>query len=324
MATVAMNQSDLATAEHVEQIDDLLRRKPPEGSGVLLVGRVAYDRAGAGAHAGPSVEAGRRGPALIMGRQPSWDPLPATLDEIEAIAALSPWPEQTIALKSNQASEDGLRLWMPRCRYIHLATHGFFADAAFRSAFHLDPRRERFRMGGIELAGWKSTVTARNPLILSGVVLAGANRPSREPAAATSRADGILTAEEVAERDLTATELVVLSACETGLGEVAGGEGVLGLQRAFSLAGAHSVIASLWKIEDRATKALMSELYRNLWDRKSPMGKAQALRHAQLRMLGKEASAGPTTPRGVGGFASVATAGHPFFWAAFQLHGDWR
>jgi CHAT domain-containing protein len=91
--------------------------------------------------------------------------------------------------------------------------------------------------------------------------LAGANvRPTP-----IGHDDGILTALKVAELDLSGVELAVLSACETGLGEVAGGEGLLGLQRAFQVAGAHSVVASLWKVGDEPTRALMARFYENLW-----------------------------------------------------------
>ena len=122
------------------------------------------------------------------------------------------------------------------------------------------------------------TVTGWHPGLLSGLVLAGANQPT-EP----DRDDGILTAIEVASLDLTNVDLAVLSACETGLGEVAGGEGILGLQRAFQTAGARSVVAGLWKVPDRATQMLMTRFYENLWDKK--MSKLEALRQAQIWML---------------------------------------
>ena len=91
---------------------------------------------------------------------------------------------------------------------------------------------------------------------------------------------GILTAESVAGLDLGKLELVVLSACETGLGDVAGGEGVMGLARAFHLAGGRNVIASLWKVDDEATAALMTVFYQELWINKRPL--IEALREAQL------------------------------------------
>src|SRR5262249_46617334 len=125
-------------------------------------------------------------------------------------------------------------------RYVHLATHGFFREA--------------------------SAEGVRNPLLLSGVVLAGANRRAEE---------GLLTAEEVGGLDLRGCRLAVLSACETGLGGTVGGEGVLGLQRAFHLAGARAVVSSLWQVPDRATQSLMERFYDNLWTKK--MGRLEAL-----------------------------------------------
>src|SRR5439155_8048744 len=133
---------------------------------------------------------------------------------------------------------------LPAVRWAHLATHGFFADPALRSALRLDEKdHEQGRRG--ERVG----VGARNPLALSGVVLAGGE---------------LLTAEAVAGLNLDALDLVVLSACDTGLGEVAGGEGVLGLQRAFHIAGAKNVVASLWKVDDEATAALLPLLFHHL------------------------------------------------------------
>ena len=109
-------------------------------------------------------------------------------------------------------------------------------------------------------------------------MLAGANRPQEE-----GKEDGILTALEVGQLDLSRVELATLSACETGLGTAAGGEGVLGLQRAFQLAGAKSVVAGLWKIPDQATQLLMARFYDNLWQQR--MSKLEALRQAQMWLL---------------------------------------
>lgn len=128
--------------------------------------------------------------------------------------------------------------------------------------------------------------------------------------------DGIVTAAEVAACDLRQARLVVLSACETGLGQNAVGEGLLGLQRAFQVAGAHSVVASLWQVDDAATQALMVEFYRNLWERKLPA--AAALRQAQMTLLRGalfrpvEVQPDPDAPL------------PPKYWAAFVLSGDWR
>jgi CHAT domain-containing protein len=158
------------------------------------------------------------------------------------------------------------------------------------------------------------------------VVFAGVNRPDRRPE------ETILTALEAAELELGKVELVVLSACDTGRGQVAGGEGVLGLQRAFQLAGAHSVVANLWKVPDEETHALMTEFYKNLWEKKLP--KLEALRQAQLTLL-RDHKPGATVARG--GMKKKLDQ-HvkdlqqrkedqtlpPYYWAAFVLSGDWR
>ena len=170
----------------------------------------------------------------------------------------------------------------------------------------------------------RQDVSGFHPDLFSGLVLAGANRPVEE-----GQEDGILTALEVSEMDLSQVDLATLSACETGLGQTAGGEGLLGLQRAFQLAGAKTTVASLWQVPDRATQTLMSRFYENLWQRR--MSKLEALREAQLWLI-REA---PKQPELLGrGLAfdspseTKATARpgplSPFYWAAFVLSGDWR
>ena len=126
---------------------------------------------------------------------------------------------------------------------------------------------------------------------------------------------------EVAQLDLGHVRLATLSACETGLGETAGGEGLLGLQRAFQTAGARSVVGSLWKLSDDAARQLMIDFYDNLWTKK--MSKAEALRQSQLSMLreglkrgAKRLDDAPSTD------ADERTS--PDLWAAFELSGDWR
>jgi CHAT domain-containing protein len=153
-----------------------------------------------------------------------------------------------------------------------------------------------------------------NPGLLSGLVFAGANTPPAE-----GKDDGILTALEVSSLDLSKVDTVVLSACETGLGEVAGGEGLLGLQRSFQVAGAKTVVASLWKVPDAATSKLMQRFYENLWDKK--MGKLAALREAQIWMIRDKGNRGLTL---LGDQPADAGVPSPFYWAAFVLSGDWR
>jgi CHAT domain-containing protein len=214
-----------------------------------------------------------------------------------------------------------------------LATHGFFANARFRSALQLD---EKLFEGHGFLAG--APPGARNPLVLSGLVLAGADRPlptGREEHVADDH--GILTAEAIAGLTLHRLDLVVLSACETGLGEVAGGEGAFGLQRAFHLAGCKNVVASLWKVDDRATAALMALFYDKLWRQK--LTALEALRQAQLTLyhhperiavLAKERGPNfdnvvrlPAAPA-QGGKAKSGAQAPTKLWAAFVLSGSGR
>ena len=158
-------------------------------------------------------------------------------------------------------------------------------------------------------------VSGWHPLLLSGVVLAGANKEAKP-----GEEDGILTALEVSEMDLSGCQLVVLSACQTGLGKVAGGEGVLGLQRAFQGAGAGSVLASLWSVGDAPTQKLMVEFYRRLWDEDAPLSRVEALRQAQLSMLREGYKRGMLRREE----ANKSERAPPFYWAAFVLSGDWR
>jgi CHAT domain-containing protein len=146
-------------------------------------------------------------------------------------------------------------------------------------------------------------------------------------------------AEQVQSLDLRVTELVVLSACETGLGALEYGQGVLGLQRAFQSAGARAVLASLWKVDDAATSVLMEQFYTNLWVKKMP--KLEALRQAQITVLKNpglvRARQAELAKRGIGEKAEklpqggrVAAPGadgprsDPSLWAAFVMSGDWR
>jgi CHAT domain-containing protein/Tfp pilus assembly protein PilF len=208
-------------------------------------------------------------------------------------------------LREEGATESAVRASAPRHRWLHIATHGFFAPPEVRSAAQAEP------VAAGDLFG-KGGVTGFHPGLLSGLALAGANRAPQP-----GQDDGILTALEVGELDLRGVELAVLSACETGLGKVAGGEGLLGLQRAFQVAGTGSVIASLWSVDDTATRLLMERFYDNLWKRRLP--KAEALRQAQLYLLRE----GPRRGLKLDG-AEPAQAAPPYYWAAFVLSGDWR
>ncbi len=148
-----------------------------------------------------------------------------------------------------------------------------------------------------------STVRSTSPLLLTGLVFAGANLKGR-----SGRDDGILTAEEIAGLNLRGTEWAVLSACDTGLGEIRAGEGVFGLRRAFQIAGVRTVIMSLWSVDDQATREWMNALYRGRLQER--LDTVAAVRNASLSVLQGRRSKGLST--------------HPFYWAAFVAAGDWR
>ncbi len=215
----------------------------------------------------------------------------------------------SFSLREAEATEQAFRGAAPQATFLHLATHGYFAPEKLLSIFSATRADER----GLGLY-MKDDVSGWHPGLLSGIVLAGANLP-----AAADHDDGVLTALEVSELDLSGVELVTLSACETGLGRTAGGEGVLGLQRAFQLAGARSTVASLWKVPDDATRALMIEFYENLWRKK--MSRAEALRQAQLTMLREGVKRGATPDDD---HPADGNRLPPYYWAAFVLGGEWR
>jgi CHAT domain-containing protein/Tfp pilus assembly protein PilF len=242
----------------------------------------------------------------------NWDKLDATSAEADAVrgsfSRLFKGGSVT-DLREEEARKAAVRQALQESRYAHLATHGFFAPAALKSALAAEKPGDTAGLFGREgVTGW-------HPLLLSGLVLAGANKEAKP-----GEEDGILTALEVSEMDLSGLELAVLSACETGLGKQAGGEGLLGLQRAFSVAGCRSVVASLWKVDDRATQTLMAAFYRVWWGKKV-VSRVEALRQAQLSLLRE----------GVRGMVRDPLPAKekdnrlpPFYWAAFVLSGDWR
>ena len=183
------------------------------------------------------------------------------------------------------ATERALKQAAPGARILHLATHGFFLGDECRTG--VDGTRSG---GGLVSLAPKSASAIRprpiqserpeNPLLYSGLALAGANR---RRSAGPEDEDGILTAEEVATLPLGDVDWAVLSACDTGLGTVAVGEGVLGLRRAFQIAGARTVIMSLWAVEDRASREWMEALYRLRLERR--VDTADAVRGADVSVL---------------------------------------
>jgi CHAT domain-containing protein/tetratricopeptide (TPR) repeat protein len=270
--------------------------------------------------------ASTRGENAVRGGSIHWSGLPATGQEASDIesAFTKLYPRAEVAgLRATEATEGTLRTLAPKFRFVHLATHGFFADPSAKSALDRGDESPNVLRLGRESRG---AITGHHPGLLSGIVLAGANQPLTG-----DHDDGILTALEVGELDLRGTRLITLSACETGLGATAGGEGVLGLQRALQLAGARTTVASLWKVSDDATRALMVCFYQNLWGKKLPV--LEALRQAQLTMLRdgitpqKSSTGTGSEQRGLD-IAKVPAAPEkrlsPYYWGAFVLSGDWR
>ncbi len=213
--------------------------------------------------------------------------LAATKDEATAIKKLLP---NAKVLLGQDATETAVKqLQSPSI--LHLATHGFFIadgkqDINASPELELTPRQPRI-------------INIENPLLRSGLALAGFNKRKQ---VTNGNDDGVLTALEVAGLDLQSTELVVLSACDTGKGDVRVGDGVYGLRRALVMAGSQSQVLSLWLVDDAATKDLMVKYYQNL---KVGLGRHEALRATQLEMLNTEQYQ------------------HPQFWAAFVPSGNW-
>ena len=198
-------------------------------------------------------------------------PLSGTAEEARQIKAF--FPDATV-LTGTLATKSALtRAQAPRI--LHIATHGFFLQ---------DPKHK-----------------IANPLLRSGLALSGANL-NRTSTPGQDEESGILTALEASNLDLWGTKLVTLSACDTGVGEVKNGEGVYGLRRAFLLAGAETLVMSLWPVSDYVTRQMMTSYYGGL---NKGLGRGEALRQAELSMRARKGLQ------------------HPFYWASFIQAGDW-
>ncbi len=221
------------------------------------------------------------------------NPLPGTqaeVDEISSRLEKQHWQVQSYT-QQRALKESVLEVKGPRV--LHLATHGFFEpDQQKLDQQSKDRRAEEDQPTGLE-----------DPMLRSGLYFAGANRRLSERATPADLDDGVLTAYEASQLNLQGTELVVLSACETGLGEVAAGEGVFGLRRALQVAGADSVLMSMWAVPDKETQELMALFYQKWLSGKD---KHEALRAAQLEMRARvKARYGEDRPQYWGAFVLV-------------------
>lgn len=291
------------------------------GEGLLAIGAPDFDTSmtAGGDAPSPSVTSGasQAGPAAQAdrGALPSCEefakvifgPLPGAAREVDEVVGL--WDAaqaddrgDVARLVGAEASEGSFKALAARRRILHIASHGFFLAAdcghsgsGTRGVGGVAPSRTG------RSAGW----IAYNPLLLSGVALAGANlRTSIAP----GTEDGILTAAEISEIDLSGTQWAVLSACDTGLGTPYACEGVLGLRRGFQIAGAQTIIMSLWSVDDQIVRDWMARLYRARLD--GGLSAPDAMHEASHGILQERRKTGAST--------------HPYFWAGFIAAGNWR
>jgi CHAT domain-containing protein len=205
----------------------------------------------------------------------AWPALPGTGEEaIEVAKAM----KGMTTFRGDKATEGALKA-VHGPKILHLATHGFFLPDEPATKVDINAPPQAYE----------------NPLLRSGLAFAGANKLR------SGTEDGILTAMEATGLDLWGTKLVVLSACETGAGKITNGDGVYGLRRALVIAGAESLVMSLWQVDDAATKELMTGYYKRLVAGKP---RSSALRDVQLEIQGRTEYA------------------HPYFWASFLPAGD--
>jgi len=277
----------------------------PEGD-ALLFGGIRFDsdstaiaQANAGLAAGALVSRGaptnfQPDPGL---RGTTWNYLKWTEKEVDALVPiLKTAGLNTTVRKGHAATEEAFKsigTVKPSPRILHVATHGFFFPD-LRSESADDTKNAAAGLTGNEPV----FKTSEHPMIRSGLLLAGANKAwSSGKPASEKMDDGILTAYEISQMNLSGTELVILSACETGLGDISGNEGVFGLQRAFKIAGAKYLIMSLWQVPDFQTQELMVTFYRHWLEQKKAI--PEAFRIAQQEMRDKYQN--------------------PYFWAGFVL-----
>lgn len=286
---------------------DLLREHGTPGVGALILADPDYDatieaRSTAAAQA---TGAASETALAVRGASPAtrslrWRPLPGARQEAADVAALldqSPF-EPVQAFVGSEAAEEVFKSTITP-RLVHIATHGFYVPHDLSEA---EATLAPVTPSGTGLGRLRRD---RNPLLRSGIVLAGANQLSQSEGAPERRVDdGWVTAQEIASMDFRNTELVVLSACESGLGEARVGQGVHGLRRALLIAGAHRLLTSLFEVPDQETSQLMGDFYRSLIARKHP---DCALQEAQQTMIARR--------------RADHQAAHPFYWASFIVVG---
>jgi CHAT domain-containing protein len=223
--------------------------------------------------------------SFVPSRSLSLSPLPGTEKEVENIAKYLKSKKWDVFKYTKSDAVKGAVKSANSPRVLHIATHGLFLS---------DIKTNEKEIFGIE-----TKRLLENPLLRSGLFFAGACNTAGENFRPSGYDNGFLTAYEAMNLNLDKTQLVVLSACETGLGEIKNGEGVYGLQRAFIQAGAKSIIMSLWSVSDEATQELMSIFYKEWLGGKT---KREAFHYAQMKLKEKYS--------------------YPYYWGAFVMVGE--
>jgi CHAT domain-containing protein len=241
-------------------------------AGLLAIGSPTFEMAPVETAAQTLRDAG--GTCDALGKM-TFQALPGALGEVKDVSATwRRWNsgERTEMLTGDDATRARFLVEAPQWRVLHVATHAFVLDHACGDG---------------------------NPLLRSGLVFAGANK---------TRESSVLTAQQIASLDLRGVDWAVLSACNSGYGELRDGEGVLGLERAFRVAGARSVIMALWPVDDAATRTFMHALYEERFGRRE--NTADAVWDASRGILAQRRAAGKST--------------HPWYWASFVGAGNWQ
>jgi CHAT domain-containing protein len=287
---------------------------------LLLVGGVDYGESS-------NRDIARREGARSADAKP-FENLPNSGDEVRRIEQLfrAAYRErlEVELLDQAEATESRFRIAAPRATFIHLAVHGF---QSFRRTSPTANTIAAGRLLAAELNASGRSVGV-HPGLLCGVALAGANSPATLEDRLAD--DGLLTGLEVSNLDLSSSRMVVLSACESGIGEVAAGEGMLTLQRAFAVAGARTTISTLWPVYDDVTAALMVEFYQEMLKTDEPNRPLTALCAAQRAVLDHYDPATRQVRRSIKKPANDTTESEeaqrlpPVYWAGFMLSGRWR
>lgn len=294
-----VEEHEIYTLDALRQVahgDDIAAK----GYGVLAIADPDFDSAAEGISAtvgSTPPPPGRSGPSMAVrggcGRslESIITPIPATRAEVEMIK--SQWAdsdESVTTLYGPGASETNLKHLATGQRVVHLATHGFALQGDCESDA-ISPKN-----------GATQDPAAISSLLTSGLLLAGARRSLSSPETAADE-DGILSALEVVDLDLTGVQVVTLSSCESGLGSLLGAEGFYGLRTAFGFAGADAVLASLWRVPDEFTSEMLPGIYAG-----KDMPVSLSLRNAQLQAISR--------------LRSMGLAEHPYLWASFVAYAS--